>query len=126
MSMRRHNAIRRLGIVVGSSFLLAGTLETIRVLTSGDGGLAFWFGSLFGGGAMVLLGTLGLRSHPLLALVAVTVGALAGSLATAWTLVLPVLALWLVVMRAVSTLGNPAPGPEEPVIRDPTLPGTSI
>ena len=126
MSMRRHSAIRRLGIVVGSSFLLAGTLETIRVLTSGDGGLAFWFGSLFGGGAMVLWGTLGLRSRPLLALVAVTVGALVGSLATAWTLILPVLALWLVVMRAVSTLGNPAPGPEDLVVRDATPPGTSI
>jgi hypothetical protein len=125
MSMRRHSAIRRLGIVVGSSFLLAGTLETIRVLTSGDGGLAFWFGSLFGGGAMVLWGTLGLRSRPLLALVAVTVGALAGSLATAWTLILPVLALLLVVMTAVSTLGNPAPSPEELSIRDATLPRTS-
>jgi hypothetical protein len=126
MSMRRHRAIRRLGIVVGSSFLLAGTLETIRVLTSGDGGLAFWSGSLFGGGALVLLGTLGLRSHPLLALVAVTVGALVGSLATAWTLILPVLALWLVVLCAVSTLTDPPPGPEEFVIRDATPPGTSI
>jgi hypothetical protein len=126
MPMRRHRAIRRLGIVVGSSFLLAGTLETIRVLTSGDGGLAFWSGSLFGGGALVLLGTLGLRSHPLLALVAVTVGALAGSLATAWTLILPVLALGLVVLRAVSTLADPPPDPEGPVIRDATRPGTSI
>jgi hypothetical protein len=126
MSMRRESAIRRLGIVVGSSFLLSGILETIRVLTSGDGGLAFWFGSLFGGGSLVLLGTLGLRSHPLLALVAVTVGALAGSLATAWTLVLPLLALWLVAMRALSTLRNPARGPEELALRDPTLPGTSI
>ena len=124
--MRGNRAIRPLGIVVGSSFLLAGTLETIRVLTSGDGGLAFWSGSLFGGGAMVLLGTLGLRSRPLLALAAVTVGALVGSLATAWTLILPVLALWLVVMRAVSTLGNPAPGPEELVVRDATPRGTSI
>ena len=123
--MRRDSAIRRLGIVVGASFLLAGILETFRVLTSGDGGLVFWFGSLCGGGAMVLLGTLGLRSRPLLALAAVTIGALAGSLATAWTLVLPVLALWLVVMRAVRTLGNSAQGHEEPVLRDPTLPGTS-
>ena len=124
--MRHHSAIRRLGIVVGSMFLFAGILETIRVLTSGDGGLAFWSGSLFGGGAMVLLGTLGLRSRPLLALAAVTIGALAGSLATAWTLVLPVLALWLVILRAVSTLGNPTQGPEGLVLPDPTLPGTSI
>ena len=105
--MRRHTVVLWLGIFVGSMFLLAGVLETIRVLMSGDGGVAFWFGSLIGGGALVLLGTLRLQSRPLLALAAVAVGALAGSLATAWTLVLPVLALSLVVMRAMNTPGNP-------------------
>jgi hypothetical protein len=107
MSMRRHPVIVWLGVFVGSMFLLAGVFETFRVLMSGDGGLAFWFGSLIGGGALVLLGTLHFQSRPLLALAAVAVGALAGSLATAWTLVLPVLALSLVVMRAMNILRNP-------------------
>jgi hypothetical protein len=101
--MRRQTVILWLGVFVGVMFLLAGVLETIRVLLSGDGGLAFWFGSLIGGGALVLLGTLALQSRPFLALAAVAVG----SLATAWTLVLPVSALALVVMRALDTLGNP-------------------
>jgi hypothetical protein len=105
--MRRQTVILWLGVFVGVMFLLAGVLETIRVLLSGDGGLAFWFGSLIGGGALVLLGTLALQSRPFLALAAVAVGALAGSLATAWTQVLPVSALALVVMRALDTLGNP-------------------
>jgi hypothetical protein len=111
MSMRRRIVIRWLGIFVGSMFLLAGVLETIRVLRSGDGGLAFWFGTLVGGGALVLLGTLRLQSRPLLALAVVTIGAFAGSVATAWTLILPVLALLLVVLRATSTLGNPVQAP---------------
>jgi len=109
--MRRQTVILWLGVFVGSMFLLAGALETIRVLLSGDGGLAFWFGSLIGGGALVLLGTLALQSRPFLPLAAVAVGALAGSLATAWTLLLPVLAFSLVVMRAMNTLGNATRSP---------------
>src|SRR5215218_1213656 len=57
-SMRRDTVILWLGVLVGSMFLLAGVLETFRVVMSGDGGVAFWFGSLIGGGALVLLGTL--------------------------------------------------------------------
>jgi hypothetical protein len=102
--MRRQFFIRWLGIFVGSIFLLAGVFETIRVLASGDGGVAFWFGTLIGGGALILFGTLRLQSHPLLALGAVTIGGLAGSLATAWTVMLPMLALLLVVLRAIGTL----------------------
>jgi hypothetical protein len=59
----------RLPVVLGGLYLVAGVAETIRVVSSGDGGLAFWFGSL------------------------VSVGALAGMLATMWTLVVPVLAI---------------------------------
>jgi len=70
----------------------------VRAVRSGDGGVPFWFGSLVGGGTLVLLGTFlrtrGARAGvPLL-----VVGALAGVLATAWTLVVPVLALVLVVL----------------------------
>jgi len=109
--MRRDTVILWLGVHVGSMFLLAGVLETFRVVMSGDGGVAFWFGSLIGGGALVLLGTLRLQSRPILAMAAVAVGALAGSLATAWTLLLPVLAFSLVVMRAMNTLGNATRSP---------------
>ena len=97
--MRRQILTRWLGTFFGSIFFLLGVLETIRVLVSGDGGLLFWFGALCGGGTLVLLGTLRLKSRPLLSLGVVILGALAGSLATAWTLVLPLLALLLIVMR---------------------------
>lgn len=35
VSTRRHTFVRRLGIFVGSVFLLAGAAETIRVVTAG-------------------------------------------------------------------------------------------
>jgi hypothetical protein len=87
-------------------------LETIRVFRSGDGGLVFWFGSLVGGGTLVLVGHLGLRSRPGIAFAALLVGAAAGSLATMWTLIIPVLALLLVFLKA-NELGQAPPAAPE-------------
>ena len=88
-----------LGIAVGLTFLVFGVLETIRVFESGDGGLAFWFGTLIGGGTLVLVGHLGLRSRPRLAYGAVVVGAVAGSIPTVWTTIVPALALLLAFLK---------------------------
>ena len=38
------------GILLGGLLVAAGVAETVRLLRSGDGGLAFWFGTLVGGG----------------------------------------------------------------------------
>jgi hypothetical protein len=110
-TMRRQILTRWLGIFLGSIFLLFSVLETIRVFVSGDGGLLFWFGTLFGGGTLVLLGTLRLQSRPALSLCSVILGAFAGSLATAWTVVLPLLALLLIVMRVMGTSEVPGRDP---------------
>jgi hypothetical protein len=88
----------RLPIVLGVLYLVAGVAETIRVFSTGDGGLAFWFGTLVGGGTLVLLGALAFRERPRLYVGLVTVGALAGMLATMWTLVVPVLAIAVIVL----------------------------
>src|SRR5687767_305502 len=59
---RHHGRVTRrrltdvLVLLLGGLYLSAGVAETIRVVRSGDGGLAFWFGTLVGGGSMVLLG----------------------------------------------------------------------
>lgn len=87
VGVRRQVFTRRLGICLGVVFLVFGVLETIRVFVSGDGGLLFWFGTLYGGGALILLGTLRLKSRPGLSLGAVILGVLAASVATAWTVV---------------------------------------
>jgi hypothetical protein len=100
--MRRQVLTRWLGICLGLVFAALGVLETVRVVVSGDGGLVFWFGTLVGGGALILLSTLGLRSRPRLSLGALILGALAGSVATAWTLVLPMLALLLIALRLMA------------------------
>ncbi|WP_328994847.1 hypothetical protein OG394_10065 [Kribbella sp. NBC_01245] len=110
---RRQLWTRRLGVFLGAIYLLFGVLETIRVFTSGGGGLVFWFGSLVGGGTLVLLGTLGLRSRPTSALGAVILGAFTATLATAWTLVLPLLALLLIILRLKDLPSVPTHNPAQ-------------
>ena len=92
--------------------MAAGIAETIRVIVSGDGGLVFWFGTLVGGGVLVLSGTLlqPSRTWPGFALLAA--GCALGLLPTIWTLVVPVLLLMLVVLSlrdAQQATGAPSP-----------------
>jgi hypothetical protein len=99
MAMRRQRVTRWLGIGLGSVFVLLGIAETIRLFVTGAGGFFFWFGTLVGGGVLILLSTLRWQSRPALSLTALILGALAASLATAWTLLLPLLALLLIILR---------------------------
>jgi hypothetical protein len=90
--MARGRFIDILTICLGLLYIAAGIAETTRAVVSGDGGIAFWFGSLVGGGALILLGQV-LRRRVL-----VTVGCLAGVIATAWTIVVPVIALIVIAL----------------------------
>jgi hypothetical protein len=103
LNTRRQTFTRRLGICLGALFVLLGVAETIRAITTGDGGIPFWFGSLCGGGVLILLSTLRLQSRPRLSLVLLILGAFAASLATAWTLVLPLLAMLLIFLRLTAS-----------------------
>ncbi|HEX6724957.1 MAG TPA: hypothetical protein VF073_06900 [Gaiella sp.] len=60
--------------------------------------LVFWVPTLFGGGALVLLGVFRLTAPAWRSILLVSTGAAAASLATAWTLVLPLVAVVLVVL----------------------------
>jgi hypothetical protein len=111
VGVRRQVFTRRLGIFLGLVFVVFGVLETIRVFASGDGGLLFWFGTLCGGGALILLSTLRLKSRPGLSLAALIVGVLAACVATVWTVVLPVLALLLMVLRMTERSEAPTADP---------------
>ena len=99
-----------LGVVLGSLLLGLAVAETIRVLRSGDGGLAFWLGTLGGGGALVLAGTLLADRMPRPALVMTVVGCVAGILPTMWTLFIPLLLLTLAVLRLRPGTTPPLPG----------------
>lgn len=105
--MDREKLTDRLPIILGVLYVVAGIAETIRLVSTGDGGFGFWFGTLVGGGTLVLLGTLAFKERPRLYLTCVVVGALAGMLATIWTVVVPLLAL-TVILLAVRRVVEPA------------------
>jgi hypothetical protein len=83
--------------------MAAGIAETTRAVVTGDGGIPFWFGSLVGGGAMILLGSLVFRNRRRLSSTFIVLGSLAGVTATTWTLVVPILALTVIVLTVLRT-----------------------
>ncbi|HET6967309.1 MAG TPA: hypothetical protein VFI44_03475 [Ornithinibacter sp.] len=99
---------RWLGLALGCLLVALGVAETVRVVRSGDGGLAFWFGTLVGGGALVLAGTLLADTRARLSVVLTTVGCVVGALPTMWTVVVPVLLATLVVLR-LRAVASPQP-----------------
>jgi hypothetical protein len=106
--MSRQSLARRSAIGLGVLYVLLGVAETVRLVVTGDGGLVFWFGTLVGGGTLLLVGA---RARPDgRHLAAVLAGAFLGMPATAWTLVVPVLALAVVALtvRAWADSAEPA------------------
>ena len=84
---------------LGLLYVAAGIAESVRAVTSGDGGLWFWFGSLVGGGALVLSGMAVSSRHPNVGRTLICVGSMMGVLATGWTLVVPLIAVAVVVLN---------------------------
>lgn len=95
--MVRRRSTDILTIFLGVLYIVAGIAETTRAVVTGDGGVLFWFGSLVGGGALILVGQ-AQRRRPERYLVLVTVGCLAGIIATAWTIVVPVIAFIVIAL----------------------------
>ena len=96
--MTRRGFTDILTVSLGLLYIAAGIAETTRAIVTGDGGIPFWFGSLVGGGGLILLGTLGFRHRPWLACGLITIGCFAGAVATMWTLVVPLIALVVVIL----------------------------
>lgn len=97
------------GLFLGCLLLAAGAAETARVVRSGDGGLLFWFGTLVGGGVLILVGTLLLPRRPRAGFVLTTIGCAAGLLPTSWTVIVPVLLVVLIVASGRRAAAAPAP-----------------
>ena len=100
----RTRPIAILGGLVGGLYLLLGTAELIAKADD-PLSLLFWLPSLWGGGALLLYGVFR-RSGP--SVRAVAGGALLGMLASAWTIVVPVLAIALVVLVIRASHAHPA------------------
>jgi hypothetical protein len=96
--------VRILGGVVGGIYLVFGAGELLAHLDQ-TVSLVFWAPSLLGGGALVLYGIFGRQSRFSTRLV--VAGALLGLVATAWTLIVPVLAIVLVVLTFNSAQRKP-------------------
>lgn len=97
--MARPRLARGLTLALGVLYIAAGIAETVRALRSGDGGLWFWCGTLVGGGSLVLGGLVTARRHPRVGGALICIGCLLGIVATSWTIVVPLFALWVVVLN---------------------------
>src|SRR5215212_9552922 len=97
--MTRTRDAQLLGGFLGLTYIVLGLVESTVAIRASDPILFFWFPALCGGGALVLTGTFKVVRPPTLSIGLVTAGALAGGLATAWTIVGPILAIALIVLR---------------------------
>jgi hypothetical protein len=97
---RISRATRALGATVGLVLLVLGVAELV---THRDEPLSLfsWLPSLWGGGALLLVGVFRTSARPWLSDALVIIGALLAFLATAWTVLMPVLLLTLVVLTIV-------------------------
>jgi hypothetical protein len=90
---------------VGLTFILLGVAEVASRVSSSEpvdaAAVAFWSLSLCGGGSLILIGRFLVTRPPWASTVLIAVGCLAGMVATAWTLVLPLLAGTLLVSTAL-------------------------
>jgi hypothetical protein len=117
-------ATRTLCTCLGGIYLVMGVLE---VVTHRDGtavGLLFWGGSLLGGGALVLAGTVLQPPHRATGLALVTIGTVLGINATLWTVLVPAFAVFVLV-RSYRRCTSVVPGTQRPEARASREPRTS-
>ena len=96
--MTRTRAAQKLGGFLGLTYIVLGLVESTIAIRARDPIVWFWFPALCGGGALVLTGMFKVVRPPMLSIGLVTVGALAGGLATTWTIVGPILSIVLIVL----------------------------
>ena len=99
-------AVRALGATIGAVFLALGFAELVTHLDD-PLSLFFWLPALWGGGALVLIGVFGPSTRPWLSMMLLMVGAFLGLLATAWTVVMPVLVFAFFVLVIVQAGRRP-------------------
>lgn len=101
---------RRLTLTLGVLLLAFGVAETVTHWDDTAGARLFWFLSLVGGGGLLLAGAAVWPRRPAIGFTLLTAGALAGMLATAWTVLLPLLGI-CVIGAGVRDLARGPVGP---------------
>ena len=97
-------------VFLGLLYVAAGVAETVRLVVTDDGGIAFWFGTLVGGGMLILVGEALHTKYAGFAAWLIGGGSMVGVAATWWTLVVPVLAVAVLVL-ALARLDDGSPPP---------------
>ena len=92
---------RVLAAFIGIGFILMGVAELIFRLDE-PLPLFFWLPTLWGGAALVLMGAFRVGQSERLGRSAIILGALLGFLPSAWTVLMPVLIIALVVRTAIA------------------------
>lgn len=92
---------RRLTLGLAAVYSTLGTLEVVLKISEGEamGTIAFFGGTLLGGAGLIVCGLVA-RVPSTTRRVFIVLGAAAGLLASAWTVVVPVLALAVIVTQA--------------------------
>lgn len=88
---------RPLGLTLGTVYVGFGIAEVATHVEDTAFALLLWGGSLLGGGALVLVGTLLRDRHRPIGLSLLTVGTVLGLNATAWTIAIPLFAVFVLV-----------------------------
>lgn len=101
---------RWLGIILGIVLVGLGVAETVRLTRSGDGGLLFWFGTLVGGGVLILVGTALRDRFARVAPALIVSGCVIGLVPTMWSIIVPLalIVLMILTLRA-ATAATPEP-----------------
>lgn len=94
---QRRRATQVIGLIAGVGLILLGVAELIYRIDE-PAPLLFWLPTLWGGGGLVLIGVFGRPRRSGLRPLLVATGAILGALPTAWTVVMPVLSIILVVL----------------------------
>lgn len=94
----RATATKALGAFLGLTYVVLGIVESTIAIRGSDPILYFWLPALCGGGLLILTGVLKVVRPAWVSIGLVTVGALAGALATAWTIVGPILSITLILL----------------------------
>lgn len=94
---RATRSIRILGAIVGGGLVALGFGEFFVRLDE-LAPLLFWLPTLWGGGGLVLFGVFGKTVTPRNSQIFVILGAILGLVPSMWTVILPILSVWLVVL----------------------------
>jgi hypothetical protein len=121
--VRNRRVLTWLAWFVGLTFIVLGVVEVaVRVFSSEPidaGAVAFWFLWLCGGGSLILAVRFLVTRPTWASKTLVAVGCFAGTVATMWTLVLPVLTGVLFVLTALEQpdqVLQPGEAPADPLV----------